>query len=66
MVQPTAVTLALVLALSPWPSAAGTRLLCVSCSKPWEESRRKEQAECLQPTDKAHVGETGKILNVCC
>lgn len=58
----TAVTLALALALAlSQPSAAGTRLLCVSCSKPYEESRRKEQAESLQPTDKAHVGQTGKI-----
>lgn len=55
----TAVTLALATELSQ-SSAAGTRLLCVSCSVPHEESRRKERAERLQLTDKAHVGETGK------
>lgn len=55
----TAVTLALVTELSQ-SSAAGTRPLCISCSTPYEESRRKEQAERLQLTDKAHVGETGK------
>lgn len=65
MAQPTAVMLALAMALSQ-PSAAETRLLGVPCSKADEESRCKEQAECLQPADKAHVGETGKLLSVCC
>lgn len=55
----TAVTLALATELSQ-SSAARTRPLCVSCSEPYEESRRKERAELLQPTDKAHGGETGK------
>lgn len=59
MVQPAAAMLALAMLLSQ-PSAAGTRLLCVSRSKTYEESRNKEQAERLQPTDKAHAGETGK------
>lgn len=54
----TAVTLALATVVSQ-SSAAGTRPLCVSCSAPYEESRRKERTERLQPTDKAHVGKTG-------